>query len=97
LRTSINLKDKEAYKWIYLYVFNNTTAACKYIQQICIVTTIKFTDLNNSKNNKIVLNKEGFKQSASLFDILNANHTQITKLPKPKQDKPVTVIIKLLL
>jgi hypothetical protein len=90
-RTSINLKDKEAYKWIYLYVFNNTTAACKYIQQICIVTTIKFTDLNNSKNNKIVLNKEGFKQSASLFDILNANHTQITKLPKPKQEefKPV--------
>jgi hypothetical protein len=86
-RTSINLKDKEAYKWIYLYVFNNTTAACKYIQQICIVTTIKFTDLNNSKNNKIVLNKEGFKQSASLFDILNANHTQITELPKPKQEE----------
>ena len=74
-KAKLKLNDKKALNQLYKYVFNNTIDRCKLLNKtfttgICTVTSIKFTDLNNPKNNKSIVNKKGFKKTALFFDIL---------------------------
>ncbi len=85
-RTRLNLNDQKAIDKLYKYVFNNTIDRCKSLNKtfrggICTVTAIRFTDLNNDRNNRSIVNKEGFRLSASLFQLLNENAVQIAELP----------------
>ncbi len=93
-KAKLKLNDKKALNQLYKYVFNNTIDRCKLLNKtfttgICTVTSIKFTDLNNPKNNKSIVNKKGFKKTALFFDILNNDNTKIagaepTITPKKK-------------
>tara|TARA_B100000963_G_scaffold361525_1_gene397432 strand:- start:666 stop:2966 length:2301 start_codon:yes stop_codon:yes gene_type:complete len=81
-KAKLKLNDKKALNQLYKYVFNNTIDRCKLLNKtfttgICTVTSIRFTDLNNPKNNKSIVNKKGFKKTALFFDILNSDNTKI--------------------
>ncbi len=85
-KTRLNLNDRKALDKLYKHVFTSTIDRCKslnktFIDGVCTITSIRFTDLNNESNNKSIVNKEGFKLSASLFNLLNENAVQIAELP----------------
>jgi hypothetical protein len=74
-----SLDDKKLIKSFYREVFKKTIDKCKrlnktFVDGICSVTSVKFTNLNNSENNKLLFNKRGFKTSSSFYDLINGNN-----------------------
>lgn len=80
----IALNDKKSINKFYKEVFKKALNKCKklnkgYYKGVCTITSVKLTDLNNSKNNKLLVNNKGFKNSSSFFDLINDSKTQIAK------------------
>ena len=80
----ISLNDKKSINKFYKEVFKKALNKCKkfnkgYYEGVCTITSVKLTDLNNSNNNKLLVNKKGFKTSSSFFDLINDSKTQIAK------------------
>ncbi|MDA9861285.1 hypothetical protein N9C51_02975 [Candidatus Pelagibacter sp.] len=92
-----SLKDKKSINNFYKYVFKKTIDKCKrlnktFVEGVCAVTSVKFRDLNNSKNNKLIVNKKGFKTSSLFYDLINEFNTQIAKA-EPSQNKEVSKLV----
>jgi len=88
-----SLKDKKSINNFYKYVFKKTIDKCKrlnktFVEGVCAVTSVKFRDLNNSKNNKLIVNKKGFKTSSLFYDLINEFNTQIAKA-EPSQTQKI--------